>query len=86
MSQVDAGFGSAIEASAAGAVRNGDRRCNRLGDPGRPRKNQSRDSEAELGGEDSSQGNDGGPYGTFYGTRGVIGTITPVNCIPTESV
>jgi hypothetical protein len=34
VSQVDEGFGSAIEASAAGAVRNGDRRCNRLGDPG----------------------------------------------------
>ena len=27
------GFGSAIEAGAAGAVRNGDWRCNRLGDP-----------------------------------------------------
>jgi hypothetical protein len=42
--------------------------------------------EAELGGEDTSQGNDGGPCGIFRGTRGMIGTLTPVNCIPTESV
>ncbi len=34
VSQVDVGFGLAIEASAAGAVRNGDWRRNRLGDPG----------------------------------------------------
>jgi hypothetical protein len=34
VSPVDAGFGSAIETSAAGVVRNGDWRRNRLGDPG----------------------------------------------------
>ena len=34
LSQDGAGFGSAIEAGAAGAVRNGEWRRNRLGDPG----------------------------------------------------
>ncbi len=34
MSQVDVGSGSAIGTGAAGAVRNGDWRRNRLGDPG----------------------------------------------------
>jgi hypothetical protein len=33
MNQDDTGFRSAIEAGAAGAVRHGDRRRNRLGDP-----------------------------------------------------
>ena len=41
LSQDGVGFGSAIEASAAGAVCNGDWRCNRLGDP--------ETNEAELG-------------------------------------
>jgi hypothetical protein len=55
MSQYGAGFGSAIEASAAGAVRNGDWRRNslRLGD------SEIREAKEELiprlGGEDMSR-------------------------------
>ncbi len=41
LSQDGVGYGSAIEAGAAGAVRNGDWRRNRLGDP--------ETNEAELG-------------------------------------
>ncbi len=41
LSQDGVDFGSANEAGAAGAVRNGDWRCNRLGDP--------ETNEAELG-------------------------------------
>ncbi len=33
-----------------------------------------------------SQGNDGGPCGTFCGTHDLIGALTQVKCIPTESV
>ncbi len=53
LSLEDAGSGSAIEAGAAGAVRNGDWRRNRLGDPGgQGRTNpetRRRSSEARMG-------------------------------------
>ncbi len=45
----------------------------------RPSKNQYGDSEAELGGENMSQCDDGRPHGTLCGTTGLNGTLTLVN-------
>jgi hypothetical protein len=86
MSQDGVGFGSAIEASAAGAFSNGDRRCNSLEDSELTEDLIPRlgaESEAELGGEVllvcGDGVNDGGPHWTLCGTNGLNGTFTPVN-------
>jgi hypothetical protein len=76
LSQDGAGFGSAIEAGAAGAVGNGDWRCNRLGDA---EPKEGRIPRLGGGARRRHKETDGGPHGTLCAAPGLNGTFTPFN-------